>query len=254
MERRYGTEYDSFFYFLPGKTNLKNDAKLYGKLISPEINIYLTKDEMLNCLVYNLNNNGLKNAGIIPDRISKKGNCAYLNSNFICIGLDAKLTFPVTEHIKFSVLKDFLGTLHKSEDIFIPLYEGHGDFTYKDGGFITAQQIFPTFKEYEKIVRKLSTQKDSSNALVNHLYWLIKPDTIPDKYKASEINVKNGKTKKQFYRRYINLSEHRLNQPFQIYVLKDEKYIPVQESGITFSNIDSIVPEVLEREDGEIDD
>lgn len=255
MERKYGEEYNNYFSFLPGKTKLEDDAKLYGRLISPEICIYLTKDEVLNCLVYYLENHlednknsiNVVNAGIIPDNISQKGNCAFLDPNSICLGLDAKFTFPVTEHIKLSVLKDFLYALHDGTDIFVPLYEGHGDFTYKDGQFITAQQIFPTFKEYEKIVRKLSTNNRSSNPLVDHLYWLIKPSNVPDKYKASEINPKNGKTKKQFYRRYINLAEHRLGQPFQIYVLKDKKYIPVQESNIIFPNIDSIVPEKIGR-------
>ena len=257
MKRKYGEEYDNFFNFLPGKTKIEDDAMLYGRLFSPVANIYSTKDEILNCLVYHLDmdknpekSQNLINAGIIPNSKSKKGTNIFLDPNSICLGIDSKLTFPVTAHMKLSVLKDFFHTLHNSKDIFVPLYEGHNDFTYKNGDFIATQQIFPTSKEFEATVRKLSKNSIPPNNLVDHLYWLIQPKKVPEKYKASEVNPKTGKTKKIFYRRYINLSEHKLNQPFQIYVLKDDKYIPVQESGLTFPDIDCIVPE---REDKEIE-
>lgn len=254
MRKRYGKEYDDFFKFLPGSNKIdhyadkkkkgthiiESDADLYGRLISPVFNIYSTKDEILCGLVYNLQNNAdIVNAGIIPDGISENGSEIYLNPNFICLGLDAKLTFPVTEHIKLSVLIEFLEQLNETEDIFIPLYEGHNDFTYKSGTHIAAQQIFPTTKEFEKTLRKLAASNPSSK-LVSHLNWLIKPSNVPEEHKASEVNAK-GKTKKRYLRRYVNLSEYEEDKPLQIYIFKDDKYIPIQESGITFSGLDSIV-------------
>lgn len=241
MKKRYGEEYDSFFDNLPGKTTIEDDSILYSKLISPVVNIYSTKDEVLNGLVYNLSNNSeIVNAGVIPDYVTEDGKEIFLNSNFICIGIDAKLTFPVTEHIKLSVLKDFLCTLQGDGNAFVPLYEGHNDFTYQDGKFIKAQQIFPTNKEFEKAVRKLN--KESGSDLINHLAWNIKPNNIPDKFKASEVNSK-GKTKKSYVRRFINLADYDPYMPLPIYIFKDDKYIRMKKSSYTFSTIDSIIPE-----------
>lgn len=241
MKNRYEEEYDEHFKSLPGHTSLEYDAKLYGKLISPEINIYSTKSEILNGLIYNLDNNrDIINAGIIPDSISKDGTEIYLNPNFICLGLDTKLTFPVREHIKLSVLKDFLGALQDDNNIFVPLYDGYNDFTYNNGDIITAQQVLPTTKDFEKTVRKLALANPSSD-LINHLYWLINPSKTPEKYKAKETNSK-GKTKKSYVRRYVNLSEYELDKHLQIYVFRDNKYITMQESGLTFSDLDGIVP------------
>ena len=247
MRERYGDEYDSFFNNLPGKTTIEDDCVLYGKLASPAVNIYSTKSEVLNALVYNLSNNeDIVNAGIIPDNVSEDGSEIFLNPNFICIGIDSKLTFPVTEHVKLSVLKDFLCALQGDENVFIPLYEGHNDFTYKDGQFIKAQQIFPTTKEFEKTVRKLNRELPSN--LINHLAWNLKPKKVPDKYKASFVNSK-GKTEKNFVRRYINLADYNFDKSqiaqasVPVYILKDDKYIQVTESDYTFSTIDSIIPE-----------
>lgn len=243
MRKRYGEEYDSFFNNLPGKTTIENDCVLYGKLASPAVNIYSTKSEVLNALVYNFSNNeDIVNAGIIPDNVSEDGSKIFLNPNFICIGIDSKLTFPVTEHIKLSALKDFLCALQDGENAFVPLYEGHNDFTYKDGQLIKAQQIFPTNKEFEKTVRKLSRELPSN--LTNHLAWNLKPKNVPDKHKASCVNSK-GKTEKSFVRRYINLADFDFEKslPLPVYVLKDDKYIPVTKSNYTFSALDSIIPE-----------
>ena len=218
MKNRYEEEYDEHFKSLPGHTSLEYDAKLYGKLISPEINIYSTKSEILNGLIYNLDNNrDIINAGIIPDSISKDGTGIYLNPNFIVLGLDTKLTFPVREHIKLSVLKDFLGALQDDNNIFVPLYDGYNDFKYTNGDIITAQQVLPTTKEFEKTVRKLALANPSSD-LINHLYWLINPSKTPEKYKAKETNSK-GKTKKSYVRRYVNLSEYELDKPLRIFLL-----------------------------------
>lgn len=253
MRKRYGDEYDNFFNNLPGKTTIEDDCVLYGKLASPAVNIYSTKSEVLNGLIYNFSNmvkrkkdEDIVNAGIIPDEVSEDGAKISLNPNFICLGIDSKFTFPITEHIKLSVLKDFLSALQGNENLFVPLYEGHNDFTYEDGQLIKAQQIFPATKEFEKSVREL-TRKSPSN-LVNHLAWNFNSKSVPDIHKASFVNSK-GKTKKRYIRRYINLADYNFDKSLSaqtqlpIYILEDEKYIPVEESGYTFSNIDSIIQE-----------
>lgn len=239
LRSRYLSEYENTFKkLLPeGNNTIENNSMIYCRLISPVINIYDMKSEMLNALISNLQNNpDIINAGIIPDAILEDGNKIQLNPNFVGIGVDTKLTFPVREHIKLSVFKDFLVSLQNGNE-YIPIYEGIQDFTFPDGKLISAQQILPFTKEQEKLLKKVvSVTPDKENKdFILHMNWLRDSSNIPDKYKSTIID-KKGRNKKSFVRKYVNLQEYTPNKPLQIYVKDQDQFIPINKTQVKMSS------------------
>ena len=239
MRCRYLHEYEKTFKkLLPeANNNIENNSVVYCRLISPVANIYDMKSEMLNALISNLRNNpDIVNAGIIPDSISKNGAQIQLNPDFVGIGIDTKLTFPVREHVKLSVLKDFLVSLQNGNE-YIPIYEGIQDFTFPDGKLISAQQILPFTKEQEKLLKKVvaSTSGKENEDFILHLNWLRDSSKIPDKYKSTIID-KKGRNKKFFVRKYVNLDEYTPNKPLQIYVKDQDQFIPINKTQVKMSS------------------
>ena len=239
INSRYGINYERNFNLTLKNSynNVNYNALLYGKYISPVINMYDTKNDIINALICNINdNNQIVNAGIIPDKISKDGtHIKQLDPNLVYIGLDTNLTFPVRVHILFSNFKNFLLTL-KDGDVFVPLYEGAKDFTYPNGDNFPAQRVMPFSKNQEKFIKKFvaSNSTGISNDFALHLNWLRDSSCIPDKFKASKEDFK-GRIKKFYVRKFINLNEYEIGKPLSIYVNENGKYIKLSDSGYIFS-------------------
>mgnify|MGYP006880104505 FL=1 len=255
LKSLYSTDYQKFFTQLLSKSNntIENNAILYAELISPVINIYNMKDEILNSLISNLDNSSdIINAGIIPDSVLDDGTQIMLNPNFVCLGLDTKLTFPVREHIKLNVLKDFLVSLQNGNE-YIPIYEGKSDFTFPSGEIISAQQILPFTKEQEKMLKKAVAANPNglNKDFILHLNWLRDSSKVPEKFKSTIIDDK-GRKKKSFIRTYVNLGEYEPGKPLQVYIKKDNEYVKIpSEIKKSFSTcIDSNKKEMQEYPNG----
>lgn len=230
MKSNYSSNYKDFFRLLLPEANndVEQNSMLYAKLISPVIGIYDMKSEILNSLISNLGNNSdIVNAGIIPDSISDDGTKITLNPNFVCLGLDTKLTFPVREHIKLSILKDFLVSLQNGNE-YIPIYEGNEDFKFSNGRNISAQQILPFTKEQEKLLKKVSaTQPEGKNKdFILHLNWLRDSSKVPEKFKSTIIDSK-GRMKKIFIPKYVNLEEYEPDKELSIYIKINDEFVRI---------------------------
>ena len=269
--RDYTKIFDEEFPY--SDNDLKEDIKLYSNLLSPVVNIYDMKTETIQALLSTLStldalntdkkDKKIVNAGIIPDSISKDGTKIFLNPNFVCIGFDANLTFPVREHLKLSALQEFLISLQNGQN-YVPIYIGDKDFKFNkttqtpnkeqintnytssnsEEGIISAQRILPFSKEQEKYLKKFiqELQKKGYDTLsakeisfIEHLNWLRDSSAVPEKYLIETTNEK-GKKIRIFQHTYINISEYiGPETPLQIYTLSNEgQYIPVKSVNTQF--------------------
>lgn len=261
MKQRYSMDYNKTFKNLPGNNNIEHNAALYGQLISPVINIYSTKDDILNALICNLDTNKeIVNAGIIPDSTSSDGMQITINSDFVCLGIDSPaLNHSIKVHAKSYIIKDFLCQIQEDaiisndassqipkDSAFIPLYEGNGDFAFSNGKLMTTPFVYPFTKEEKKFIMQLSNS-NPENDFFKHMFWITKPSKVPDKYMSSYEDSK-GRIKKCFKRRYINLIDYEPGKPLVVYVQDNKnQYIPASESGLTLPTISTTIPTLPDR-------
>lgn len=216
-ENTFPEEYNQYFgEHLPASpNNPAEDIEYHSKLFNPSIIAYMQKSSYLSALIANLDNKNIKNAGVIPEKVSRDG--THLNlSRFIGLGMDANLTFPVRAHLRVDFLRDFLKSYTGST--IVPVYEGIEDFCFPGTNQLASAQLVLPFslKQQELLKRKIKSSKEANKVpqrnknFVEHLYYLSNPSlTLPDHLLSTTTNSK-GKPKKEFVRRYVDLVDGQL--------------------------------------------
>ena len=230
MLESYGDEYAEYFnQGLPNcKNDLESDVHFYAKLQNPITSAKSTKDEFLTALLISLEiNPNLVNGGIILDESLSPNQ--QLRQRFSGLALDCKLTAPLRQHIRFSVLKDFL--LSFKGDAKVQIYEGNDDFKDPLGRTLSNQMILPFSKKSEKTLRSLTKKNapgvtDSNRKYIAHLEFLREPKHIPEHLRTTITNSK-GKEERIFQKRYFDLEDGK------IYFLENGMYIPQENSNKT---------------------
>lgn len=216
-ENTFPEEYKKYFdEFLPASQNdPSKDIEYHSKLFNPSIIAYMQKSSYLSALIANLDNKNIKNAGVIPERISKDGSHLDL-SRFIGLGIDANLTFPVRAHLRVNFLRDFLKSY--TGKTIVPIYEGIEDFYFPGTNQLASAQLVLPFssRQQDLLKRKMKTSKESEKVparnknFVEHLYYLSNPDLQLPEHLLSTVVTTKGKEKKEFVKRYVDLTDGQL--------------------------------------------
>lgn len=232
-DKTFSDKYKKYFssYITKSENNPCDDIVFYANLFNPSIAAYSQKSDYLSALITTIESNSeIVNSGIIPTSYSDDRTHISLE-NFVGIGIDTKLTYPVREHISLTFLKDFV-TSYTGSSI-VPIYEGANDFQDPFGmNFVSAQLVLPfSQKQIDLLKRKIKLNDYSpyNKEFIQHMYFLSNSKKIPDSF-ITEVPQTNKKKKKVFERKYVDLSSG------QLYSLtKDGKYEeikPISKKGI----------------------
>lgn len=216
-ENTFPQEYKDYFdKALPSSPNdPAEDIEYHSKLFNPSIIAYMQKSCYLSALIANLENKELKNAGVIPEKISKDG--THMNfSRFVGLGIDANLTFPVRAHLRVDFLRDFLKSY--TGKTIVPVYEGIEDFCFPGTNqFASAQLVLPfSTKQQDLLKKKMKATKESDKVplrnrnFVSHLYYLSNPSQRLPEHLLTPVTNSKGKVKNEFIRRYVDLEDGQL--------------------------------------------
>lgn len=234
-DKEFSKNYRNYFSSIITKSENDpcDDIIFYANLFNPSIAAYSQKSDYLSALITNIETNSeIVNSGIIPTSYSHDRTHINLE-NFVGIGIDTKLTYPVREHISLTFLKDFV-TSYTGSSI-VPIYEGAKDFKDPFGSsnsFVSAQLVLPfTQKQLDLLKRKIKLDDYSpyNKAFIQHMYFLSNSKKIPDSFVKEDL-PNNKKNKRIFQRKYVDLSSG------QLYTLtkegKYEEIKPISKKGI----------------------
>jgi len=184
IEKMYGSEYNKYFYGCHVEEDIDRVLILYNF----RDNAYLNKNKLMMAFVAGLELNPQSiNAGII---LEEANDSRTVSKNFVAIGMDTELNFPIRLHIQIDELRDFLQEFNGNA--YIPIYEGYDDFSD-----ISAQIVTPFSERQKKLLReKLRSIPigDKSREFFEHLDFLRDSKKVP-----RHLRNENGTLRKRYF-------------------------------------------------------
>lgn len=174
IKKRYGKNYEEYF----SNSDIEYDISLIIGLYDFKENAYTQKNNAMKAIISALKLNPKNiNIGIIIEDSQEIENTKRRNisRNFITIGMDTELNFPVRLHIHKNELIDFLREF--DGNTIMPIYEGYEDFSD-----ISAQIITPFSENQRKILRerlKLIPIGSEDRKFFEHIDFLRNNKKIP---------------------------------------------------------------------------